>query len=114
MSRRPKILTITKRTAQLCATQPILLAAGFEMITATNLATACDVIKSLRIKGVIICKHSWSEQEIQVIATELIKLSDVPIIMQCPGCKDCDETAGHAGTLQDTLPVTTFVRKIKN
>ncbi len=104
MGPRNKVLAITKRTADLCATQALLYGGGFQLITATNIATACSMIRILPICGVIICHHSWNEAERDSIASELGKLH-LPT-MRCPGCTDCDETCGRAGKLTDLVPLT--------
>jgi hypothetical protein len=56
-----KVLAITKRPADLCAIQALLYGAGFELVTATNMNVARSLIKPLHIKGVIVCKHSWTK-----------------------------------------------------
>ncbi len=104
MGPRNKVLAITKRTAELCATQSLLYAGGFQLITATSVAAACSMIRILPICGVIICEHSWTEAERDSIASELDKLH-LPT-MNCPGCTDCDEECGKAGKLKDLVPLT--------
>jgi hypothetical protein len=111
--KRPKVLAITKRPAELCATQPWLNAAGLELITATNMDAAGAIIQSTRVKGIIVCKGSWSKGEREAIAAELWMLNpDVAVILRCPGCTGCDEVNRSAGTLQDTLPLTKFIAAI--
>ena len=60
MSNIPKVVAITKRTADLCATQSVLYSKGFELITATNMNVALSIINAMSVKGVIICRGSWS------------------------------------------------------
>ena len=111
--KRPKVLAITKRPAELCATQPWLNAAGLELITATNTNAAGAIIKSTRVKGIIVCKGSWSEEEREGIAAELWMLNpEVEVILRCPDCTECDEVNRSAGTLRDTLPMTNFIAAI--
>jgi len=106
----PKVLAITKRTADLCVTQATLYAAGFELVTATNLMAARVLLRSLPIHGVIVCMHSWSESERDSIFGEL-KALELPI-MKCPGCTGCDELRHKVGTLDNMLPLTTLISKL--
>jgi len=111
--KRPKVLAITKRPAELCATQPWLNAAGLELITATNMNATAAVIKNAGVRGIIVCKGSWSEEEREAIAAELWMLNpEVAVILRCPGCTECDEVNRSAGTLRDTLPLTKFIAAI--
>jgi hypothetical protein len=114
MLSRPKVLAITKRTADLCATQGLLYAAGMDLIVATNVVTAKALIRSVPVRGVIICYHSWTEAERESIATELSK-GDVPVLptINCPGCTGCDEACGKRGVLDDTLPLTSLIMQLK-
>lgn len=107
MSRRNKVLAITKRTAELCATQSLLYAAGFELVTATNVVAARALIRALPVCGLIICEHSWTEAERAQIASVLASFS-LPV-MNCPGCTGCDENCGKAGTLNDMVPLTKLI-----
>ncbi len=109
MTTSKKVLAITKRTADLCATQGLLYAAGFELITATNVVTARAMLRSLKISGVIICLHSWDEAERESIASEMLRLQ-IPT-MNCPGCTGCDEALGKPGALNDTYPLTSLIMK---
>jgi hypothetical protein len=106
----PKVLAITKRPAELCGTQPLLHGEGFELVTATSMAVARCVIKSIALKGVIVCWGSWSEQERESIVSELAaNHPEVTIIMRCPGCTGCDEASHTPGTLSDTLALSKLV-----
>lgn len=108
-----KVLAITKRTADLCGTQALLYGAGFELVTATSMTAARSVIKAMRVKGVIVCYHSWSEQEREGIVAELASdHPDLTVIMRCLGCTGCDEAAHKPGTLCDTLPLTQLISAI--
>ena len=82
----------------------MLYSGGFQLVTATSIATACSMIRILPICGVIMCDHSWTEAERGSIATELQKLH-LPT-MDCPGCTDCDETCGKPGKMKDLIPLT--------
>ncbi len=103
MTPRNKVLAVTKRTADLCATQSLLYGAGFELITATNMDTACALIRVLPICGVIVCHDSWTEAERETMAAEL-KGFQLPM-MRCPGCTGCDEANHQPGKLTDLVPL---------
>jgi hypothetical protein len=97
------MLAITKRPAQFCGTQALLYASGIELVAADNMRSARKVIKDQAVKGVIVCMHSWSEQEREDIATELSASdSEFSVILRCPGCMGCDEAKNRAGALSDT------------
>ncbi len=112
MPGQPNILAISKRTANLCATQSLLYAAGYKLVVATNIFAARSLIRSLRLKAVIVCRESWSSDELQEIASELINVADMPVLMHCPGCTGCDEAAGKPGTLQDARPLTKLMATV--
>jgi hypothetical protein len=102
-----KVLAITQRTADLCATQSLLYAAGYELITATNLQAARALIRSLPICGLIICYHSWTEAEREHLAAELSNIK-IPSL-RCPGCTGSDETCGKVGKLDNLVPLTALM-----
>jgi hypothetical protein len=104
---RGKVLAITKRTADLCATQASLYAAGFELVTATNMISARALIRALPVRGLIVCFHSWTPAERDALASELLSYN-IPL-MRCTGCTGCDETCGKPGTLDDMIPLTTLL-----
>jgi hypothetical protein len=109
-----KVLVITKRTAELCGTQSLLYAAGFELVTATSMSVARSVMKAIKLKGVIVCKGSWTEEERDGIVSDLTaNHPEVTVIMRCPGCTGCDEATRTPGTLSDTLPLTQLITAIK-
>ncbi len=98
-----KVLAITKRTAQLCGTQSLLYASGIELVGAASMKSARRVIKDDAVKGVIVCLHSWSEQERDGIVSELeANHPEVSVIVRCPGCTGCDEASQRPGTLRET------------
>lgn len=105
-----KVLAITKRTAKLCATQSLLAAAGFDLVTATNMPTALALLRSVPICGLIICLHSWTEAERENLVSEL-RNYQLPM-MRCPGCTGADETSGKAGTLDDFVPLTNLIGEL--
>lgn len=89
-----RVLAITKRTAELCSTQSLLYRDGFELVTATNMTTARCVMKSITVRGVFVCRDSWSEQERESIISELVAgHPDVTIIMRCAKCNRTTHTA---------------------
>ena len=97
------MLAITKRTAQLCGTQSLLHASGIELVGTTSMKAARRVIKDAAVKGVIVCLHSWSEQERNGMVSELeANHPEVSVIVRCPGCTGCDEAAHIPGTLRET------------
>ena len=103
MVNQRNMLAITKRAAQFCGTQALLYASGIELLAADNMRSARKVIKDKAVKGVIVCMHSWSEQEREDIATELsTNHSEFSVILRCPGCTGCDEAKSRPGTLSDT------------
>lgn len=108
-----KVLAITKRTADLCGTQSLLYMAGFDLVTATSIAAAQSVIKALRVKGVIVCRHSWSDQERDSIVADLAdNYPEVEVVVRCPGCTGCDEATHTPGILSNTLALTQLMMAI--
>ena len=98
-----KVLAITKRAAQFCGTQSLLYASGIELLGTASMKSARRVIKDDAVKGVIVCLHSWSEQERDGMVSELeANHPGVSVIVRCPGCSGCDETGQKAGTLSET------------
>jgi hypothetical protein len=88
--------------------------AGFELIAATSVAAAKVILQTVAVKGVIVCKHSWSESERESIASEIAAFqSCAPVILRCFGCTGCDEAAGLAGVLQDTMPLKQLISAVK-
>jgi hypothetical protein len=67
------------------------------------MSAALSVIKAMAIRNVIVCLHSWTEQERESIVTELAtKHPEVPIIVRCPGCHGHEEATHRPGTLSDS------------
>jgi hypothetical protein len=100
-----KVLAITKRAAQFCGTQSLLYASGIELVGASSMKSARRVIKDDAVKGVIVCMHSWSEQERDGMVSELeANHPEVSVIVRCPGCTGCDEASQTPGTLSETHP----------
>ena len=103
---RPTVLAITKRTAELCGTQSLLYAAGLDLVTATNMMAARSVINAIRVRGVIVCRGSWSDDERDGIVSELAtNYPEITVTIRCPGCTGCDEATHTPGSLSDTLPL---------
>lgn len=107
-----KVLAITKRTARLCGTQSLLYSVGLDLVTATSMDAALSVMKAIPTKGVIVCRHSWSEEERASLALELASKPEVPVVSMCPGCTGCDESAGKPGALGDTAWLWEMVAEI--
>jgi hypothetical protein len=106
----PKVLAITKRTAQLCGTQPLLYEAGFALMTATSMDIARSIIKAVAVKGVIVCRGSWSEQESASIVAELAAdHPEITVILRCPGCTGCGEASHTPGTLSDISSLAVLI-----
>lgn len=113
MFTRPKVLAITKRTGDLCATQAMLYGAGFELFAATSLLGARSAIRSLNVEGVILCRGSWTDAEKASILADLkSRNAELGFLVHCPGCTGCDEASGRAGTLVDCAPVRHFIAAI--
>jgi hypothetical protein len=107
---RPKVLAITERHAEICATQSLLNEAGIQALTATNMNAVRAIIKSTRLRGIIICKDSWSPEEHDNFAADLWMLNpQVAAILRCCGCTECDELTLSAGTLRNTIPLAKFI-----
>lgn len=115
MLMQPTVLTLSKRTADLCAVQALLYSAGMQMVTATNLAAARSVLNGIPVKAVIVCHDSWSEEEREAIISELTaSYPKLRVILRCPGCTGCDEAAGHPGVLRERLPVTQLISTLSS
>ena len=100
MSEDARILAITKRTGDLCATQCFLHRAGLGLAAATNLNAAHTVIRGGRVAGVIICRHSWSEPECEAIVCALAsQYPGLAVAIRCPGCTEHDEAPQQRGSL---------------
>jgi CheY-like chemotaxis protein len=99
-----KVLALTKRDADSCGTQSLLCGAGFELVTVNSMTLArC----ASGVKGAIVCRGSWSEQERENIVSELAALSKV--IVRCPGCTGWVETSQTPGVLSDTKFLTSLI-----
>lgn len=67
------------------------------------MAAARSVVTPLAVKGIIVCLHSWTEQERESIVSELAaKHPELPVIVRCPGCHGHDEASHTPGTLSDS------------
>jgi CheY-like chemotaxis protein len=99
-----KVLAMTKRDAESCGTQSLLCGAGFELVTANSLTLAEG---ANGVKGAIVCKGSWSEQERENIVAGLAAL--IKVIVRCPGCTGWVEPSHTPGTLSDTTFLTTLI-----
>jgi hypothetical protein len=109
----PKVLAVTKRTADLCATQAHLYRAGFELIASTNIALAKSMVGALNIKAVILCYHSWTDEERAAIVADInANHPDVKVIVHCPGCKGHGDH--HPGTLSSFVFVDQMIFETGN
>jgi hypothetical protein len=87
-------VAITKRRAQFCATQSLLHASGIDLLDAPSMESARQVISEAAVKGVIVCRHSWSPSERDEMIAELESSHpDLSVIVRCPGCSECDPAA---------------------
>lgn len=112
---RPRVLSIIKPHAEPCVTQSSLNIAGLKLVTATNMDDAHAIMKNARLKGIIICRQSWTEEEREDITAELwMRDPEVAIILRCPGCAEHDELNRSAGTLRSDIPLTTFITAINS
>ena len=113
MDRRTWVLGITARPATLCATQSLLFAAGIELFTVADLPSARAAINALRVRGVIVCKHSWSMSERSRILADLAEVRPgLVFVMRCPGCQESDVDAGIVGHLPDLVQVNELIAAV--
>ncbi len=109
----PKVLTVTRRPAELCAAKAMLNAAGFDVVTATNLKVALVAARSIRFDAAFVCRHSFEADEREEIATGLLAGNpELVIVGRCPGCVGCDEKAGVIGKLEDTDQIAAVVAAV--
>lgn len=102
MQHIPKVLVLTRRLAEACATKALLNGAGFEVLTATTLEMAKTLSRCLPLRAAVVCRHSFSDTEREHLLTELQACHpDIRIILACPGCTGCNEREGRSGTLDD-------------
>ncbi len=110
---RAFVLAITLRPAKLCATQDVLQEQGIHLLTVTSFAAGRLAIHRFGIEAVIVCHHSWSAEERDILARELAAVRPpVKFVMRCPGCIDCDEAAGVAGVLTDATQVDALISTV--
>lgn len=107
---RIQVLEISRRRAEFCANQPLLRGAGLQLLTTDNLEAACKLAESNVIRGLIVCKDSWSDAERQAIVNAL-KVAQVPV-MKCPGCVGYDEGIGKAGSLDVLIPLSSLIERV--
>jgi hypothetical protein len=88
----PKVLLVTKRTPELCATKAMLNMAGYDVAAVTNIPTACAVGRGIRYEAAIVCLHSFTAAERDILAADLVKSNpDIKVVARCPGCLGCNE-----------------------
>lgn len=111
---RHVVLAITKRSAELCT---LSLPYQAELVTATNMVAAQCVLRAIAVRGVYICRDSWSEQERESILSELaVEHPELTIIMRCAKCKPGARAKTLPGfkvdrepSVQSTPPATTRI-----
>ncbi len=109
----PKVLTVTRRPAELCAAKSMLNGAGFDVVTATSLQFALIAARSIRLDAAFLCRHSFSASERDNIATGLLAARpELVIVGRCPGCVGCNEEAGIIGKLDDTTEVSALIAAV--
>jgi DNA-binding NtrC family response regulator len=109
--RMPKVLLVTKRTADLCATKAMLNSAGFDVMTATDLAVARSVGGCIPFAAAILCKHSFTDEDRENLTAQLRTIHpDFNVIAVCPGCTGCLEEQGIIGSLGDTGAINSVMR----
>ena len=105
-----KVLVLTKRLQDMCATQTLLYSAGFQMVTATNLDAARSVLRSVPVQAIIVCRWSWGKGERERILSELSGIRpEAALLVRCPGCTGCDDAAPGPGHLLDQVPLTELI-----
>lgn len=110
----PRVLTITRRPAELCAAVAMLNGAGFDVVTATSLPAATAVARAMPCDAAFVCHHSFGEGERDAIAGGLLQANPgLLIVGRCPGCVGCDERAGIAGTLEETEVIAAVIAALK-
>jgi len=79
------------------------------------MTAALSVVKALGIRNVIVCLHSWTEQERESIVSELAaKHPEVPVIVRCPGCHGHDEESHTPGTLSDSQFLPELISAVRH
>lgn len=108
------VLAITKKTADLCSMQPLLSAAGLELVTATNLDAAEAALKSLDIHAVVLCQRSWTAEERDDLGNRLVdRVPCSAILMRCPGCPKAGSTP-EGMELGDFVACDALISYVKN
>ncbi len=99
----PKVLVVTKRLKSMCATKALLNGYGFDVATVTNEGAAQAAARAVHFDACIVCFHSFTPRERDQIAATLRQAhDDTSVVLNCPGCQDCDQAAGRIGHLADT------------
>lgn len=107
------VVAITKRTAELCATQAVLSEFGIELLAIPDIPTAFAAMGALRFEAAIVCRHSWSDEERDRIAADLSVRPGLKYVMRCPGCTEAGEAPAAAGTLPDNTGLVNLVAAIE-
>ncbi len=95
-----KVIVVSKRLADVCATKALLNSYGFDVATVTSCQAAQAVARAVTYQAAIICFHSFSPSERAQIEASL-RNSDpnLAVVSRCPGCIGCDEQGGIIGSL---------------
>ncbi len=103
----PKVLVISKRVAEMCATKALLNRAGFDVAVVTNVATAAALARAVAYRAAVVCFHTFNASERDQIESELKASNpDLQIVARCPGCLGCEEgRANVIGVLPAADPV---------
>ena len=105
----PKVLAVTRRPAELCATKALLNGFGYDVATATNVPLAVSLSRSLSYEAAFVCRHSFSDEERQQITEDLRRSKPgLVVIAHCPGCTGCDEEKAIRGKLNDEQAMAEF------
>ncbi len=98
----PKVLIVTRRMEELCATKALLNGYGFEVATVTNERAAKAAARAARYQGAVVCHHSFSHDERERIASGLRGVNpDLPVVLKCPGCEGYHEHPERIGALPE-------------
>jgi hypothetical protein len=80
------------------------------MITATDSKVVRSVVETLDVRGIILCKHSWSDEEREALQKEIVGIAGDLHVMRCPGCTGSDE---RAGSLFDVSPLIQLIDAVR-
>jgi len=106
MGNAPKILAITRRPGELCASQALLGSTGAQLVAATSMAAARVILRSVKVQAVLLCHGSWPAAERDAMLAELrATCPELTILVRCPGCTEC----AKPGQLVDEAPIASLI-----